>query len=398
MTLPDKARVITVLHYYATGPGQELHEWLAAQHAQESVLLEHPFPFSRRRAAVCTRRFSNGGTLCSHYPRRVRWAPLRYLLDVLRTLRIALCLPGTYDLYVGNGCLDTLPGLLLRRVGKVRRVVLYTIDYAPDAYGRIFGRIYRWLDRYCCYRSDALWNLTRERMTVARERDGLNLARSAPRVWVPHGTHARACITRMPSTPDQYRVAFFGHVKEGSGVQLLLSALPRLRSRFPRLTLDIIGDGEYLPTLQRMAVQHGVNDAVRFHGFIEEHTRAEELLMECGVGVALYGRGAGDYSFCGDPGKPKVYLACGLPVIISDVPEVAGLIAERRAGVAVPYDATALEAALATIQSEHAVFRANALALARDFEWSHVFARAWRETTEQLVSLRGTCARQENVV
>jgi len=392
MTAPNNTRVITVLHHYATGPGQELHDWLAAQPAVESVLLEHPFPFSRRREAVCTRHAGNGSIQHTRHPRRVRWAPLRYLLDILRTLRIVLRLPGVYDLYVGNGCLDTLPGLLLRRCGKVRRVLLYSIDYAPDAYGPALGRVYRWLDRYCCYHSDALWNLTRERMTAGRVRDGLNLARSAPRVWVPHGTHAQACAARLPATPDQYRVAFFGHVKEGSGVQLLLAALPRLRARFPRLTLDVIGDGEFLPTLRRMAARHGLDATVRFHGFIEEHARAEELLMACGVGVALYGRGAGDYSACGDPGKPKVYLACGLPVIISDVPEVAGLIAERRAGLAVPYDAAALEAALVTIENEHAVFRANALALARDFEWSRVFARAWRATAELFADPRGNRA------
>jgi allantoinase len=372
-------RVITVLHYYATGPGQELHAWLTGR-ARESVLIEHPFPFSHRRQAVVERRSADGERAHACYPRRVRFAPLRYALDFLRTLRLVMRLPGRYDVYVGNGCFDALPGLLLRALGKVRRVVLYTIDYVPDAHGALLGRVYRLLDRFCCYHCDALWNLARARMTAGRVRDGLRLEHSAPWVWVPHGTHAVAGVAVTPAPAQMQRIAFFGHVKESSGVQLLLAALPRLRAEFPALTLDVIGGGAYVEELRRAAATAGVQDAVVFHGFIEDHAAAEKLLAQCGIGVALYRRGGGDFSEFGDPGKPKVYMACGLPVIIGDVPEVAALIQERGAGVAVQYDVADVACAVRTILGDYERYRANALALACEFAWEQVFARAWRET------------------
>ena len=383
-----QARVIIVLHYYATGPGQELHAWLAAGGACESVLLEHPFPFSNRRDAVCERRCAAGVVRRVCYPRRVRFAPLRYWLDFWRTIRVVLGLPGRYDVYVGNGCFDTLPGLLLRRLGKVRRVVMYSIDYVPDAHGALIGRIYRLLDRFCCYHCDALWNLARTRMLDGRVRDGVRRERCAPQVWVPHGTHADACAARLPAEPQPYRIAFFGHVKESSGVQLFLEVMPQLRAEFPALTLDIIGGGAYLEELRRQVTAAGLQVAVTFHGFIEEHAAAERLLMQCGIGVALYRRGGGDYSAFGDPGKPKVYLACGLPVIIGDVPEVAALIQERRAGVAVRYAAQDVAAAVRSIVNDYATYRANALALAREFTWNRIFTQAWRATMEN----NGVCS------
>jgi glycosyltransferase involved in cell wall biosynthesis len=377
-----EARVITVLHYYATGPGQELHAWLAAGRARESVLLEHPFPFSNRRAAVCERRDGTGVVQRVCYPRRVRFAPLRYLLDFGRTVRLVLGLPGRYDVYVGNGCFDTLPGLLLRRLGKVRHVVMYSIDYVPDAHGALLGRIYRVLDRFCCYHCDALWNLAHTRMMAGRARDGVRRERCAPQVWVPHGTHADECAAHLPAVPQPYRIAFFGHVKESAGVQLLLEVMPQLRADYPALTLDVIGGGDYLDELRRRVAAAGLQAAVTFHGFIEDHAAAERMLMQCGIGVALYRRGAGDFSEFGDPGKPKVYMACGLPVIIGDVPEVAALIHERQAGVAVRDDAQAVAAAVRSILNNYATYRAHALALACEFTWDRIFTRAWRATWE----------------
>ena len=163
-----RTRAVIVLHYYTTGPGQELHDWLRQRGAEESVLIEHPFIFSARawaRVDVCRK---DSGCAERKLPRR-RWPmAIRYALDFLRTIRLVLSLKGTYDLYVGNGCFDTVPGLILRRLGKVRTVVLYTIDYAPNAAGsRFHAWLYRRLDRHCCYRVNAIWDLS-HRMMPAR--------------------------------------------------------------------------------------------------------------------------------------------------------------------------------------------------------------------------------------
>lgn len=373
-------RAITVLHYYSTGPGQEWHAWLLANGARESVLLEHPFPFSHRTAARVERCGADVEPTSVLLPRTVRWAPLRYALDVLRTLRVALQLPGQYDVYVGCGCVNAAPGVLLRWLGKVRRVIMYTIDYVPDAHGAWIAPLYRGLDRWCCYHCDTVWNLTQTRMTAARVANGLDRRRAAPQIWVPHGTHAEHHAAHAPPAEARYRIAFFGHVKESSGVQLFLEVMPALRAEYPALTLDIIGDGPYLDTLRQMVAEKGLEPAVRFHGFIEDHATAEAVLRSCGIGVALYRRGPGDYSEFTDPGKPKVYMGCGLPVIIGNVPELAAHIERRGAGVAVNYTAAEVRRAVRQILANYHTYRENALAMAHELTWQRVFARAWAET------------------
>jgi glycosyltransferase involved in cell wall biosynthesis len=370
-------RFVTVLHYYATGAGQELHGWLRALPVAETTLVEHPFPFSSR---TCTRVERVCHDSVAVFTLNQFRCPLfiRYALDLLRTVLVVRHAKVTYDVYVGNGAFDTLAGIFLRWMGRVRRVVLYTIDYAPAAGGRrLYARLYRMIDRFCCYRADVIWNLS-SRMQAARIDDGLDASRSAPVLHVPHGTHARSLRSVRPAMPADVRVAFMGHVQEKSGVQLFIAVMPMLRAEFPGLQLDVFGDGPYVPALRALVADKKLCDAVTFHGFIDEHAELEHRLAQCALGLALYRPDVDDFSRYADPGKPKVYLACGLPVIIVDVPEVAREIAERGAGVCIDYDAAQLADALRRILLNRHEFHARAIAMAELYDWHDVFTRAWQ--------------------
>lgn len=371
-------RVATVLHYYATGPGQELHAWLRGKRCAACALLEHPFQFSRREYARLE-NCENGVVVGEQrFPVGRLPMPIRYCLDFLRT--VSILRRSTWDAYVGNGCFDTLAGIVLRRLGKVRRVVLYTIDYAPNAGGsRLYAWLYRKIDRFCCYHADAIWNLSR-RMMMGRWKDGTKLDRCAKAIWVPHGTHARRMRHEVRMECEPQRVAFFGHVQEKSGVQLFIEAMPELTRDFPALHLDILGDGPYRPALERLAARLHMEHRVTFHGFIENHDDAEKFLVRCGIGLALYVPGDSDFSQYADPGKPKVYLACGLPVVIVGVPEVADLIDARGAGRKIEYDRVSMCAAITDILRTHGEYRSRALSLADEYDWDAVFSLAWHET------------------
>lgn len=373
-------KCLIVLHFYATGPGQELAAWLAERRKEEVVLIEHPFAFAPRAQAV-VQEWRGGACVGRRELRRGAWPMfVRYGLDFVRTLWVALGARRRFDVYVGNGAFDTLPGIVLRWLGVAGRVVLYSIDYAPEAGGsRMYAWLYRRIDRWCCYHADVIWNLSR-RMHEGRIKDGMREGRCARTAWVPHGTHAAALGERLPATVTAERLVFMGHVQEKSGVQLLLDVLPRLAQRHAKVHVDIVGGGPYLAVLAARVAEEGLGERVTMHGYIEDHREVERLLMECGIGIALYQPKAGDFSVYADPGKPKVYLACGLPVVIVKVPEVAEEIERRGAGRAIRYDAGELEEALEEIIARHAEYRARALAMAREYEWEDVFARAWRET------------------
>jgi glycosyltransferase involved in cell wall biosynthesis len=62
--------------------------------------------------------------------------------------------------------------------------------------------------------------------------------------------------------------------------------------------------------------------------YINKHSEIEEILLERGVGITPYVPDPKGITRDADPMKLKVYLACGLPVVVTDVPWMAEIIKE----------------------------------------------------------------------
>ncbi len=369
----NKLKIVTVLHYYATGPGQEFQQWLSDNHAGRSMLIEHPFPFSSRNYARIESVDSSGNKTVKKLGRKKLPVYFGYFLDFFRTLRILK--NEKFDLYVGNGCFDALAGIVAKWLGKTKKVVLYTIDYAPNAGGKLYGFLYRSIDKFCCYHVDAVWNLS-NRMHEARLADGMSEKKCAPAFRVPHGTHAKKMRTLIPENPDKYAVAFMGHILKKSGLQLFMRGMKPLLDEMPEIHLEVLGGGEYLDSLKSLSKELDIENNVTFHGFIESHDELEKKLAQCGIGLALYSPEEAGFSYCADPGKLKVYLACGLPIIVVGVPQVADEIDERGAGVKIDYDVKSMTNALKKIIDNYEEYKNNALEMADEYDWDNVFRKA----------------------
>ena len=359
------------LHYFATGPGQELYQYLCEK-GIDAALWEIPFSFSNRD--FCRLSVFQGG---KHWQFECKapkgpsvwryWRELALTRSVLALLREK---GFEIDTYVGNGAFDTLTGVR----EKIDKTVLFTIDYAPKAQPAFLRGVYRALDKYVCERASAVWNLS-PRMQEAREKDhpGLKCRRV---LTVPHGTNYSKLgnIRKYPSDPEA--LVFMGHLKENSGVDLVVRSLPSLIERFPNVSLTVAGTGPAEGELKKLAGDLGLNERVKFTGFIESHEELEKIICSCAVGLALYNPKKDVFSYNADPGKPKVYLGCGLPVIITDVPMVAKEIEARGAGKIAAYDTDSLSFALTEILADYKKYREAAEAMGRDYDWEKIFAAA----------------------
>ena len=369
-------KIVNVLHFYATGPGQEFHDWLVENNAARAMLIEHPFSFSNRDFIRVEDVKAGEEKTINKFPKKKLPTYFSYLIDFFTTL--AILKNEKFDVYVGSGCFDTLAGIVARRQGKTKKVVLYTIDYAPNTGGKIYSFVYKLIDRFCCYHVDAIWNLS-DRMHEARLRDGMNAKKCAPVFRVPHGTHAKKMRALIPENTDKFAVAFMGHILKKSGVQLFMKAMKPLLKEIPEIHLEVFGGGEYLENLKNLARELDIEKNVTFHGFIESHEELEKRLAQCGVGLALYSPEEAGFSYCADPGKVKVYLACGLPVIIVGVPQVADEIDARAAGVKINYDEREMTAALKKILNNYSEYKKNALEMADEYDWENVFRKALKK-------------------
>jgi glycosyltransferase involved in cell wall biosynthesis len=156
--------------------------------------------------------------------------------------------------------------------------------------------------------------------------------------------------------------------------------MPLVRAAVPEAILTVIGGGPYEQDLRRLAASLGLGGAVEFKGFVAEHAQVLASLPGYRVGLAPYlADGGANYSYWADPAKPKEYLAAGLPVVITRVPEISERIAAEPMGLAVDYDKEALAAACIRLLSDQQLWgrcHANALGFAKGLDWDGIFDRA----------------------
>jgi len=376
-------RILVITHYYAQGPAQELVKFLRRK--KNSVdLISHPFPYCKDTRSWMESTSPEGMTAVQYF-RAWRGPSLWfYIKDAFLNLFWGRKTRVPYDLVVSCDCLNTTTALILRRLGITKKVIYYSIDYADKRFkSSLLNKLYHLLDRLSASRSDCVWNLSSK---MHERRVQLHGEKSlAASLIVPTGANFES-ITRAPEErANPCRLGYMGHLRKYQGVELAIDVLAELAPEFPELTLDILGDGPLLSNLQARVKQLNLNDRVRFHGFIGSHEELERKLTGMGVGLALYEPRPESFSYYADPNKPKIYMACGLPVITTSVPASSREIEESGAGLVVNYELiTVTETIRRWLVNRHDYLQARnrAIQFAECRSWTNTFTQALQSTLQ----------------
>lgn len=371
-------KLLIITHSFAQGPAQELFAFF--QGKEDSVeLISHPFSYCPDTRSTWESNHTSSRKIFS------RWSGPSlgfYLKDLF--LSIYWGWSEKYDWIIACDCLNALAALILRAFGKTRRVIFYSIDYSPQRFpSRWINEIYHRIDRCAATRSSLVWNLS-PKMNEGRKKRWPGIA-LAPEQIVPTGAN----IDRIQRAPEEkatpLRLVYMGHLRRFQGIELALQMTKRLRSEFSEIHLEIFGGGDAESSLRQQCHELELDDCVTFHGFVDSHEELENQLAQGGIGLALYEPHPESFTFNADPNKPQVYMACGLPLLITEVPSIARELAKCGAAKLVQYEVDDAASAAAEWIRDRLKFleaRRSALDFAKSRSWPVLFRRALNETQD----------------
>ncbi|MCX5713521.1 MAG: glycosyltransferase [Candidatus Omnitrophica bacterium] len=302
------------------------------------------------------------------------------LRDIFSDLYFVLSSGVHFDIFIGVEAVNALVGVFLRGIGCVEKVVYYNLDYGEHRLPNpILNFIFHFLDRKAASHSDYTWGLSGE-MAKARKRMGLDDARASFHLVVPVGIHFSR-IRRLPTRViDRQRIVYLGVLSEHQGVQLILEALPDIVKDIPGVKLTVIGTGPLEAKLKSMVKENKLEGHVDFTGLIPDK-EAEDILCSSALGLAPYLDDPRSNKKTTEPTKPKTYMSCGLPVIITRVPPNAGEIEKNGAGILIDYEKNDLIDAVKLLLTNDQVYneyRSRAIEYASRFDWQNIFDNAFR--------------------
>lgn len=308
---------------------------------------------------------------------------LNFLKDFFLTIFWGVKTGIVYDIAFGTNNLNTLSLLVLKKLGRVKKVIFISIDYTPSRYDNlVLDALYHWFDRICCYHADIIWNSSR-RMNEARVKNGVDPKKIVYTIVMPDGSNFDP-KKRLPiGKIDRKKLIFLGGMRPITGVKLLLESFKDVVKEVPDVTLLLIGGGPKLGEYKKLAQALELGKHVSFTGFIERHEDVDDLLCTGAIGLAPFVRDKGSYEYYSDAGKPKAYLAAGAPVIITRVPEIANEIEKERAGIVIEYNKTELTKAVVLLlkdDKKYKEFRENAIKLSKKYIWPNIFKDTYRKT------------------
>lgn len=303
--------------------------------------------------------------------------------DIVSVLHIGLKSKTKINFFVGLESINALAGIILKKLGKIDRVIYYVSDYSPFRYSnKLFNWIYLSLDRFCCYNADYIWDVSKA-MHPARIKAGLDKERSALVIHVPNALFPKY-IKHLPMDKIiPFSLVFMGSLGFENGPDLAMEIVPFLVKKYPKLMLYVIGGGQKdLSRLKNLADSLRINKYVRFYGMIPKDEDMFAILRQFSIALAPYRKIEGSVRWYGDSLKLRAYMASGLPVITTGVPPLGKELESFGSAIVSKDDKKHLIASVEKLISDKKFYdkcRVKAILYGKSNTWDNSFINAFKK-------------------
>jgi glycosyltransferase involved in cell wall biosynthesis len=312
------SKVFIASHYDGRVGGLDSFIGYLEQSGHEVVIMLHPLDnYASIQTNIIRARKDH------FIPRRPR-GKLNLLEDLLISLKIVRS--EEIQNYVGASNFDTLPAIIRRYIFRqnIDQIIYYPRDFSVDRYtNKFLNYIYRQIEKIAVRHSD----LTISNSTRAAEARKMLGLKSSKSIVIPNPVKM-ADPEFIKKEINKRKFIYAGDISPEHGLLEIIEALKRQIE-----CLEIIGSGTETDKIRALASSHGI--PLILHGYMP-HEKAIELLQKFnGMALAPYNLQK-KWTFYCSPLKVSEYIACGLPVVISDVPEIAQTVKLEGLGIVFP--------------------------------------------------------------
>ena len=361
------------------GPVQALRNYLINK-TGELIYITHPFSYSKLDGSKAEFYKSGKVVETARGHKRGPNQLFQWVKDVIFNIKFVSGLNKKTGIFVAIDNLNAMTAILLKWMGKVDKVAYYIIDHTPRRFKNpVFNWFYESIDGFACKNSDYIWSLSKR---IADAKNVKFKLKGANNLVVPVGVE----LDKVDKFSVEEKVAkktmiLMSMLDETKGVQLLIDAMQDIIKEVPAAQLLIIGTGPYEPALKEQAKRLGMEECVKFLGLMD-HDSLFKFIPHHRIGMAPYINDANNYSWYADPTKPKEYLGCGLPLVITDVPWIAQEVDSRPMGVVCKYEKVSLTAACVKMLKDDDFYRVclkNSIEFASGLSWKVIYDKVFAE-------------------
>lgn len=315
-----------------------------------------------------------------------------YLVEYPLTSRLPLIIKSFFEtlntlfkgilykprVFIGIDPLNALAGIIMKKLGFTGKTIFYCVDYTPTRFkNKFLNFCYLSIDEFCAKNSDEVWNVS---MRIIDVRKRQNVPNEKIK-FVPNSPSFFKCPRQSIGKIDRSKIVIVTGLTHSPAFDLVLASFKKVSEKLPGLRLSVIGTGAYQEKLVTKVKKMGLLKSVKFLGQLANKDLLEEV-SKSGLALAIY-TFSKNYSwvYYGDSKKAREYLACGTPVIITDVVGTSEDIKKHGSGLVIRPDIKELAKAIEKLAQDKEFWfecRKNAIKLGRKFDINLILDKTFK--------------------
>jgi len=374
--------VVIVAHKFLPQMDDELVFYLNSKKYPHVLHIYHSFSDAKDRKSFY-KYFKNGELIDQAETKdySILPEPFLYMKELWFTTFWVLKKRVVWDDYIAMDGLCANFGLLFKWFGRVKKLIYWAVDFVPEKRFSSGWKnaIYHQINMNGNKSADEMWDLS-PRMKDARKKYlGLKDSDYKKIKVVPFGMWTERIQNASYEQSEKNTIVFMGHLLPKQGVQLIIDAIPLIKKKNKKIKLKIIGTGSYETELKKKVKEMGLEEECIFLGKIESMEDMEKEIAKSAIAVAPYVKSLDTWSYYADPGKVKTYLACGVPVLLTDIPWNAKEIEQCESGIIISEDPKDIADKILLLLNAktNQKYRKNAHNYAKQFNYKEIFSKIY---------------------